>query len=327
MSATKPLRFRVPRAVRRGVAVVLGLALLAGLVGVLAGHRAAFVGAVRDVSWPSLVVAALLHLGTIVARSEAWATSVDAAGVRLDRRSIYQVASLGFAANVLAASLGTALRIWALRAKSRDEAIPVGALVATEVPVLAMQGLVTASMSIALVAPLHAPWWITPCLMAAVGVAVAVLARMARRTAGPFGGLAALRTGRTRRRILAMLICVAACETARNVILLHAVGLHAGPLDAMALLVGAGAVGMLPLGPGSSAGAAMLIFGAAGVGPAAAAGLLLTATGFVADLAYAAWGAGDMFWRSCPVRSRRVPRLVDLGAAVCLAGFTAVVFT
>src|SRR4051794_39769670 len=99
MSATKPLRFRVPRAVRRGVPVVLGLALLAGLVGVLAGHRAAFVGAVRDVSWPSLVVAALLHLGTIVARSEAWATSVDAAGGRPGRRPLYQGAPPRLAAH------------------------------------------------------------------------------------------------------------------------------------------------------------------------------------------------------------------------------------
>jgi uncharacterized membrane protein YbhN (UPF0104 family) len=321
MAATKLTR------VRRGVPIALGAALLAGLVAVLAGHRAAFLEAVRNVSWASLVVAALLHLGTVIARSEAWATSVHAAGVRLDRRSIYQIASLGFAANVLAPSLGTALRIWALRAKAREEAMPVCALVATEVPVLALQGLVTASMSISLLAPLHAPWWITPCLLAAVGVAVAALARMARRTAGPLRGLAALRSGRTRRRILAMLICVAACETARNLVVLHAVGLHAGPLDAMALLVGAGAVGVLPIGPGSSAGAAMLIFGAAGVGPAAAAGLLLTAAGFVADLAYAAWGAGDMLWRACPVRARRIPRLVDLGAAVCLAGFTAVALT
>jgi hypothetical protein len=325
MAATKLTR--VPCLVRRGLPIVLGVALLAGLFGMLAGHRAAFVEAVGNVSWASLVVAALLHLVTVVARSEAWATSVDAAGVRLDRRSIYQVASLGFAANVLAPSLGTALRIWALRVKARDKAIPVSALVATEVPVLAMQGLVTACMSISLIAPLHAPWWITPCLLAGVGMAGAALARMARRTAGPFRGLAALRTSRTRRRILAMVVCVAACETARNLVLLHAVGLHAGPLDAMALLVGAGAVGVLPIGPGSSAGAAMLIFGAAGVGPAAAAGLLLTATGFAADLAYAAWGAGDMFWRACPVRSRHVPRLVDLGAAVCLTGFAAIAFT
>src|SRR5262249_3734146 len=86
------------------------------------------------------------------------------------------------------------------------------------------------------------------------------------------------------------------------------VGVHAGPLDAMALLVGAGLLGVLPIGPGSSASAAMLLFGASGVGPAAAAGVLLTATGFTADLGYAAWGAGDMLWRRCPARARRRPR-------------------
>jgi hypothetical protein len=97
----------------------------------------------------------------------------------------------------------------------------------------------------------------------------------------------------------------------------------------MALLVGAGLLGALPVGPGSSAGAAMLIFGVAGMGPAAAAGVLLTATGFAADLGYAAWGAGDMLWRSCPIRLRRLPRAADLGAAVCCAGIavTAVALT
>jgi hypothetical protein len=114
----------------------------------------------------------------------------------------------------------------------------------------------------------------------------------------------------------AMVAVVAACETARNLVLLRAVGLPASTLDAMALLVGAGIVGVLPIGPGSTAGAAMLIFGASGVGPAAAAGVLLTATGFAADLAYAGWGLGDMLWRACPKRARHAPRMVDLGAAL-----------
>ena len=60
----------------------------------------------------------------------------------------------------------------------------------------------------------------------------------------------------------------------------------------------------------------MLIFGASGVGPAAAAGLLLTATAFTADLAYAGWGLADMLWRACPKRARHAPRLVDIGAVL-----------
>jgi hypothetical protein len=95
----------------------------------------------------------------------------------------------------------------------------------------------------------------------------------------------------------------------------------------MALLVGAGVVGILPIGPGSTAGAAMLIFGASGVGPAAAAGVLLTATGFAADLAYAGWGLGDMLWRACPKRARHAPRMVDLGAALGFMAAAAMLVT
>jgi hypothetical protein len=71
----------------------------------------------------------------------------------------------------------------------------------------------------------------------------------------------------------------------------------------------------------------MLIFGAAGVGPAAAAGLLLTATGFAADLAYAGWGLTDMLWRACPKRARHAPRMVDLGAALSFVAAAAVLVT
>ena len=71
----------------------------------------------------------------------------------------------------------------------------------------------------------------------------------------------------------------------------------------------------------------MLIFGASGVGPAAAAGLLLTATGFAADLAYAGWGLGDMLWRACPKRARHAPRVVDVGAVLGFMAAAAMVVT
>ena len=85
---------------------VPALGLLGGLALTLNGHRATFAHAVAQVSWTTLLLAAALHIGTVLARSEAWALSVRAAGAKVDRRSLYQVASLGFAANVLASSLG-----------------------------------------------------------------------------------------------------------------------------------------------------------------------------------------------------------------------------
>jgi uncharacterized membrane protein YbhN (UPF0104 family) len=328
MSRAKSGRAESRRALRRCLTILLAAALIGAMLLALAGHRRAFLDAIVGVPSATLLIAAGLHVVSVVARSEAWTVSVRAAGGTLDRRGSYQIASLGFAANVLSASLGTAVRIWALRTKAREHAPSAPALVAAEVPVLAIHAVVTALMSVSLVGPLGAPWWTPLVILAAAAGMVIGLSRV-RRADGAWCGLAALRSPDARARIGASILVIAACETVRNLLLLRAVGIHAGPLDAMALLVGAGLLGALPVGPGSSAGAAMLIFGVAGMGPAAAAGVLLTATGFAADLGYAAWGAGDMLWRSCPIRLRRLPRAADLGAAVCCAGIavTAVALT
>ena len=301
----------------------LAAALLAGITAMLARHRHDFAQAVGTVPPVALLGAVVLHVVTVVARTEAWVVSVRAAGAATERRALFQIGSLGFAANVISSSIGAAVRVWALRRKGGANVPSAPALVAAEVPVLAIQLIVTAVMAFSLSGPLGAPWWTAPAILLVAIAALLVLMRAGRR----FRGLAALRDGRARWRMLAMVVVVAACETARNLVLLRAVGLPASSLDAMALLVGAGVVGVLPIGPGSTAGAAMLIFGASGVGPAAAAGLLLTATGFAADLAYAGWGLADMLWRACPKRARHAPQVVDLGAALSFMAAAAMVVT
>jgi hypothetical protein len=49
----------------------------------------------------------------------------------------------------------------------------------------------------------------------------------------------------------------------------------------------------LPVGPGVGAAAAVLILGGDGVAAAAAAGMLLTVTGTVGGLCFAAWAGAD----------------------------------
>ena len=309
---------------RKSVATALvGAALLTGIVAMLAHHRHDFAQAVGTVPLVTLLAAVVLHVVTVVARTEAWVVSVRAAGAGTDRRALFQIGSLGFAANVISGSIGAAVRIWALRRKEGANVPPAPALVAAEVPVLAIQLILTGFMAFSLSGPLGAPWWTAPAILVVAIAVLLVLMRAGRR----FRGLAALRDSGARWRMLAMVVIVAACETARNLVLLRAVGLPADGLDAMALLVGAGVVGILPIGPCSTAGAAMLIFGASGVGPAAAAGLLLTATGFAADLAYAGWGLADMLWRACPKRARHAPQMVDLGAALGFMAAAAVLVT
>ena len=309
---------------RKSVATaVLGAALLAGIAAMLVHHRHDFAQAIGTVPLAALLAAVVLHIATVVARTEAWVVSVRAAGAVTERRTLFQIASLGFAANVISGSIGAAVRIWALRRKGGADVPSAPALVAAEVPVVAIQLIVTAVMTCSLSGPLRTPWWTAPAILVFAVAVLLVLVRASRR----WSGLAALRDARARWRMAAMVVVVAACETARNLVLLRAVGLPASTLDAMALLVGAGIVGVLPIGPGSTAGAAMLIFGASGVGPAAAAGVLLTATGFAADLAYAGWGLADMLWRACPKRARHAPRVVDLGAALGFMAAAAMLVT
>ena len=69
----------------------------------------------------------------------------------------------------------------------------------------------------------------------------------------------------------------------------------------------------LPVGPSVGAAAAVLILGSDGVAAAAAAGVLLTVTGTVGGLCFAAWAGADKGWslsrRAALRRARpRAPR-------------------
>jgi uncharacterized membrane protein YbhN (UPF0104 family) len=310
------------------LAAGLGIAgIFAGACLLLAGRGSGFVDAVRGISWWTLALAAGLHVVALVARSEAWTTSVRAAGSTLDRRRCYQVASFGFAANVMAPSLGTAVRIWMLRRLKAGSTPAASALVAAEVPVLAFQAAFCALMSVALAGRLGVPWWAPALAIVLAASALAVLPRVARRrTDGFWRGLEALGRRRERARLAACVAVIVATDLARSLLLLHAVGLPASVFDAMALRIATGVAATLPIGVGSGAGAAVLLFGAGAVGRAAAAGVVLTATGLAADLCFGAWGVGDLVWRGRRAAAGRLSTVVDVAAGffcVCLIGFLA----
>ena len=79
----------------------------------------------------------------------------------------------------------------------------------------------------------------------------------------------------------------------RNWLLLHAVGVDASVFDAIAVLIAVVTLGQLPVGPSVGAAAAILILGEDGVAAAAAAGVLMTATGTIGGLCFAAWAGAD----------------------------------
>jgi uncharacterized membrane protein YbhN (UPF0104 family) len=85
-------------------------------------------------------------------------------------------------------------------------------------------------------------------------------------------------------------------QIVRNWLLLHAVGVDASFFDAIAVLIAVVTLAQLPVGPSVGAAAAVLILGSDGVAAAAAAGVLLTVTGTVGGLCFAAWAGADKGW-------------------------------
>jgi hypothetical protein len=83
----------------------------------------------------------------------------------------------------------------------------------------------------------------------------------------------------------------------RNWLMLHAIGVNVSIFDSMALLIVMFTVGQLPIGPSTGPAAAVLILGAHGVAATAAAGVLVTATGIIGSLGYAAWAITDRIVR------------------------------
>jgi uncharacterized membrane protein YbhN (UPF0104 family) len=97
-------------------------------------------------------------------------------------------------------------------------------------------------------------------------------------------------------RVVALVLVAVFAQIFRIWLLLHAVGVDASFFDSIAVLIAVVTLGQLPVGPGVGAAAAVLILGRDGVAAAAAAGVLLTVTGTVGGLCFAAWAGADRLW-------------------------------
>jgi len=101
------------------------------------------------------------------------------------------------------------------------------------------------------------------------------------------------------------------CQIFRNWMLLHAVGVDASFFDAIAVLIAVVTLGQLPVGPAVGAAAAVLILGSDGVAAAAAAGVLMTATGTAGALVFIVWAGADRLW----ARLRPSPQPASAGVS------------
>ena len=100
------------------ITVAGSLATAAVLVLVLAGRRHEFEAALWSAAAWMLALTALLQIVALVARSEAWHLTIEAAGGTVDRRVLYRASSMQVLGSLINGQLGVAARIAALRRSS-----------------------------------------------------------------------------------------------------------------------------------------------------------------------------------------------------------------
>jgi uncharacterized membrane protein YbhN (UPF0104 family) len=292
----------VTRTRRSIAATVVGAVVVAGaLVWALAGRRDEFAAALDAAPIWILLLAAALQILALVSRSEAWHGSVAAAGGTVSRRLLHRAAGVGNLASVVNTQFATAARIAVLRRTAPDDAPRVPALIAAEVPILSVEAALAALASFTLVGPLGLPWWLPLVCLVVAGAAIAGLGRLSRcRRRECWKGLAVLRSLRGRNRVVALVLVAVFSQILRNWLMLHAVGVDVSVFDATAVLIAMVTLSQLPIGPSVGAAAVVLILGTNGVAATAAAGVLLTVTGTVGALCFAAWAALDRLRPSVP---------------------------
>ena len=279
----------------RGLVTVVGsLVVAAALAYALWDKRHDFLHAFGSASAIVLAGATALQVLWLIARSEAWHVCVEAAGGSVNRRRLYRAAAIGYLGNLFNGNFGLGVRIAALRRSAPANSPNPSVLIAAELPIVVTEMALAALLSFTLIGPLNIPWWVVAAALAVAAAVIAGLGRTMRgRREGFWKGLDVLRGLQSRNVIIGLTMFATGAQVARNMVVLHGLGVHVSVFDAVALLIAAAVVGLLPVGPTLGAATAVLILGSNGVAVVAAAGALLTATGAVGALCFAAWALVD----------------------------------
>ncbi|HMJ96592.1 MAG TPA: lysylphosphatidylglycerol synthase domain-containing protein [Thermoleophilaceae bacterium] len=280
---------------RSGLTVAASILASAALVVVLVRKWDELEAGITGAAGGIIALAVVLQVVALVSRSEAWRVCVHASGGTVSRRKLYRASSIGCVGQLLNAQLGTAARIAALRRWAPEQTPHVPSLIAAELPILFVEAALAALTSFTLVGPLGLPWWSPIVCVAAVGsVGLAFRSVATAKARWLARGLSVLRSQQGSVRLVGLVLIAVFAQIARNWLLLRAVGVDASVFDAIAVLIAVVSLGQLPFGLSVGAAASVLILGPQGVAAATAAGVLLTATGTVGGLTFAAWALLDL---------------------------------
>ena len=279
---------------RAAVTVIGSVVVAAALVIGLWNKREDFVEAFGSASVQVLGAAVGLQVIWLIARSEAWHVCVGAAGGTVGRRRLYRAAAVGYLGNLFNSNFGLGVRIATLRRTAPIDSPSASVLVTAELPIVVIEIALAALLSFSLIGPLDMPWWVAVTCLVVATLVIGGLGRFVRdRREGFWKGLAVLRGLKSRNVIIGLVMFATGAQVVRNMVVLEGIGVDISILDAVALLIASAAVGLLPVGPTLGAATAVLILGSNGVAVVAAAGALLTATGAVGALCFAAWALVD----------------------------------
>jgi hypothetical protein len=217
----------------------------------------------------------------------------------LSRRALFYAAGVGNLGTLINGQVGAAGRIAMLRRSAPRESPRVPALIAAEVPILTVEAMLAALTP--------TPWWARWAFRGGFrsrawrwpgSSSSASAGSASRKRRGFWTGLAVLRSLSGRVRVIAFVLLATFAQIARNWLVLRGLGVDASLFDAVAVLIAIVTIGQLPVGPSNGAAAVVMILGTNGVAAAAAGGVLLTVTGTVGSLCFAAWVVADRLWRA-----------------------------
>jgi len=267
----------------------------AGAVALVASNATEVGEALSLATFEQIAALVVLHLLALVLRAEAWGLCLTAAGAPIERRRLHSTSSLRFLADTTVPTyVGAWVRIAILRRLGGSKAPTIGQMITADATLLLVEAFITVGLLVAC-SMLAGLSWYWPLLFAGLAAVALVGVTTLRRR---FEGRAWVRAfdvlshSRHRVTLTALLVVVLTIQPIRFWIALHAVGLDANALESLLTFVWTSVINALPVGPGpASVGATVSVFGRDGVGAAAASGLVLAASAFVAAGAYSIWGA------------------------------------
>jgi hypothetical protein len=288
------------RARRAATAICPGLAavLLIGLIGLTKGGEV--VAAIMSCPPWALFGAVLAHALTLLLRTEAWRTVLEAGGSRrLDSRVLHAANAGSFLVGTVQSHAALPARIALLRRLGGDEPPAASEVALADVPILVLEVCTSALLAAfaATAVPAIPAWAPAVLLLGGLGLLSALrLVYLRFRDRRLAAGLAVLADPAARTKLVLIVTAFTAAALLRTWIVLLAFGLPAGPTDAALLLFSMGAIGLLPLGAvGTAPTAAVAAMGAANLTAAAAAGMVTGTSTVLAVLLYAGscwtWGA------------------------------------